>query len=290
MKDMREIIKTIRGNRDRSSKAFLFDHQIFNTMEREVYDEIIKSVLCTEELVKKKDYHWDEVDNINEIDLVRYKRFHLSNTYYRYTRIINLCCVLGVENVYDIGCECINQGLMLLKYFNISYVGIEANQFYLNDYRLIDKIENNYFYPVVDTPPAPFCEGRISYIKSEYPFELETKRNNLGVALSSLAPHSQIEANLLVEYLTNQFDRVIISVARSNVHLWRNADWGQMDIQIIGRDGVILGTKNKEDIDRLKMIYPYNNNYIDVGIMAFEEYNSPFVEEESYYSENNIWE
>lgn len=269
--------------RDNFAKTFLYEHLPFNSMDRNLFDSITKTVIGTEELTKAVDYHWQNIEPSMADIYVRMKRMHLSTNFYRYSRIYDLCYVLGINNIYDIGCECINQGLMLIRYSNLHYCGIECSKFWLNDYRILDRTEKNFYYPVTDQTPPPFCDGRIRYIKAKYPCELKIEPNNIGVALSSFCPEGEKEVNELVNAFVNDFDRILVNISsyENNIEYWRNADWKNMKIYPAGRGYLIFGTKHPEDIERMKVIYPYSDGRFTTGIMSFYEYNSPGKEEDA---------
>ena len=52
-----------------------------------------------------------------------------------------------------------------------------------------------------------------------------------------------------------------------------------MRVYPAGREYLIFGTKHPEDIERMKVVYPYSAGRFTTGIMSFYEYNSPGKEE-----------
>jgi len=87
--------------RDSYAKTFLYEHLPFNSMDRNLFDSITKTVIGTEELTKAVDYHWQNIEPSMADIYVRMKRMHLSTNFYRYSRIYDLCYVLGINNIYD---------------------------------------------------------------------------------------------------------------------------------------------------------------------------------------------
>ena len=47
--------------RDSYAKTFLYEHLLFNSMDRNLFSSITKTVMGTEELTKDVDYHWHKI-------------------------------------------------------------------------------------------------------------------------------------------------------------------------------------------------------------------------------------
>jgi len=273
-----DVQKFIRDpkNRDSYAKTFLFEHILFNTMSRELFELISEVVMGTEEIVKGMDCHLNNVENELADQYVRDKRLYLTQIFFRYSRIFDLCRVLGITNVYDIGCQWLNQAFLLIRYSNLHYIGIDKSNFYLNDYRIVDRDVKNFYFPITNQVPPAFCGGRISFMKACYPFELNVSPNNIAVACSSIAELSdKKDINQMVAALTKDFERVIFNVSKNTIHFWKDADWKDLKLYPIGHNNFIFGTKYFTDVERLKIIYPFSNGRFSTGICNFYEYNSP---------------
>ncbi len=291
--------------RDIYARFFSYEHILFSSLTAEEFDAISAFVLGTENLERHPDSHISaaELENLDENMTrwyVRLKRFNMTNTFYHYSRVYDLCRVLGVANVYDLGCCTLNQGLMLTRYSNLRYVGIEGYRFYLNDYRISDFYnrigvsENpafrpmNFYYPTVDTAPPAFCDGRISYIKAEYPCELHPPVNSMGVSMRSLLfLDSREKIEKAVHAMTTDFDRIVFDVPHNRIDEWKNAGWEGFEMYEIGA-GYMLATKYPGDLAKLKLMYPCENGVFHTGIGAFESYNSPFESEEKFETERAV--
>jgi len=273
-----DIEKRIRDpkNRDNFAKTFLFEHVLFNTMERELFDLITKVVLGTEDVEKGVDYHTKDIDYELVDQYVKNKRLYLTQSFFRYSRIFNLCHTLGITNIYDIGCQFLNQSFLLIRYSRLCYVGIEGDRFYLNDYRLLDRDEKNFYFPTTKQIPPAFAEGRISFKKGYYPLELNVAQNSIAIACSSIASiNNKNEINKMASPLTKDFDRVIFNVRKDTIDYWKNANWGDFKFHPIGHCNFVFGTKYLEDIDKLRIMYPFSDGRFSTGICNFYEYNSP---------------
>jgi len=263
-------------NRDSYAKTFLYEHILFNSMDRELFDSITKLVMGTEEIVKAADYHIDEIEDDLADRYVRDKRFNLTQTFFRYSRIFDLCRVLGIANIYDIGCQTLNQAFLLIRYSNLNYTGIDGGTFYLNDYRLTDRDEKDFYYPTTNQAPPAFCGGRIRFMKGYYPCEINAAPNNIACACASITELGDEESiNKTAAALAKDFDRVLFNVTKDNLDYWRNANWGDLKFHPIGHANFVFGTKYPEDIDKLKVVYPFANGRFSTGICNFYEYNSP---------------
>ena len=275
--------------RDRYAQFFSYEHLLFNSLKQEEFDHIIAIVLGTDSYECLPDFHVPTLDDIDDSvakSYLRAKRFHLTNLFFTYSRVYDLCRVLGVTNIFDLGCMTINQGLMLLRYSNMSYTGVEANRFYLNDYRIGDFFEaigtktcnikkNAFLYPTVENI-APFADGRIRYIKGDYPISLCVPKNSIGVSMRSLGFSDDKEhIKRIVRSLTSDFDRIIFDMRFDRITEWKTNDWEDFTVIQIGPT-YLYATKYSEDIEQLAMMYPAKDGRFSTGIGSFEEYNSPF--------------
>lgn len=208
--------------------------------------------------------------------------FYKKDSYYQknaiYCRIFDLCRVLGITNVYDIGCETINQSFLLAAHTNISYTGMDSI-FILNDWRQEDEQSNNYWYCYTEETPAQFCDGRIRFVKGTYPDKVfDVKPNHIAVASCSLTMCRGAKCiNRVVSALVRDFNRILINFPYSegrkeDYNCWKNADWSGYEIRPIDYSGFVYATRNEEDIERLKVMYPFDEDeVIDTGIRGIKK-------------------
>ena len=182
-----------------------------------------------------------------------------------YSRIFELCRVLGCRNIYDIGCQRINQSFQLIRYSTMSYTGISPWGFDLNDYQKSDYKDKNYKVYSVKDAPKPFCGGRIRFFKGYYPRDkFEILPDNIAVACYSFTMlRDETEIRETVRALTQDFDRV-----------WKSADWSAFEVCPIGPQGFLFATKHHEDIERMQNVYPFEDGRFITGIDDSGDYLS----------------
>ncbi len=290
------------ANRDRYAQFFSYEHLLFNSFSTEEFDAVTALVLGTDAYERRPDFHIPTMDGIDE-ELagmyIRRKRLHLTQLFFHYSKVYDLCRVLGVTNVFDLGCMTINQGLMLLRYTNLSYTGIDAYRFYLNDYRIGDAFTpigrppksrrtDAFLYPTLDDAPPPFADGRIRYIKGAYPLPLSVPENSIGVSMRSFGFSEDGEKiREIVRALTTDFDRVLFDPRIDRLSDWITDDWADFTVVQIGPT-YLYATKYPEDIARLERVYPREDGRFSTGIGSFAEYNSPFESVDQQYERECI--
>ncbi len=290
------------ANRDRYAQFFSYEHLLFNSLSPEYFEPITALVLGTDSYERRPDFHIPTLDGIDEDTArmyLRLKRYHLTQLFFYYSKVYEFCRVLGVTNVFDLGCMTINQGLMLLRYTNLSYTGVEAYRFYLNDYRINDAFApigrppkesktDAFLYPTVDDAPPPFADGRIRYIKGAYPLPLSVPENSIGVSMRSLARTEDGEKiREIVSALTTDFDRVLFDPLFDRIEDWKTDDWSDFTVVQVGPT-YLYATKYPEDIVRLKTMYLEEDGRFSTGIGSFEEYNAPFESVTDYEKERIV--
>ena len=202
---------------------------------------------------------------------VRQKESDYRKSYFRYSRIFELCRVLGCKNIYDIGCQRVNQSFLLMKYTTMSYTGISPWGFDLNDYRKSDFKNKNYRACTTNETPKPFCGGRISFFKGYYPKDkFEILPNNIAVACYSLAMlRDEKDIHETVCALKQDFDRVLFNIGYRDddlISMWKNADWSGFEVCPVGPMGFLFATKHHEDIERMQKVYPFEDGRFITGI------------------------
>jgi len=258
---------TINDERDSLTGYFLPDqYKIRNMLAREKLDSIAKTVLGTDEIEKDTVVYWNDTPE----NYVKTKESFFITVYFRYSRIFELCRVLGVSNIYDIGCQTINQSFLLARYSTVSYTGITTGRFELNDYRLADYDTLNACNFVTRQAPPPFCNGRIKFVLGYYPdVPLEIKPNNIAIACYALYQNDEDSIKNISSAFVRDFDRVLFDIdfhRKEICSIWKNQDWGEFQFFPIGPRGFVFGTKNPEDIRRLKETYPFEDGKFITGI------------------------
>lgn len=220
-----------------------------------------KQLLGTEDIYRKPAMESEDTDMVLQRRRYEYYRVHE-----KYTNFFNFCRVIGVKNIYDIGCQTVNQSYILATpYTTMTYTGIQRNAFFLIDY-LPNDYEDEYTDVMVtyDTP-APLYDGRIKYVKGSFPsVPFDVQPNNIAIASCSLTM-LKTEADIFeaFEALKEKFERFVITVpnplyAKEKYEMWKKQDWSGYEICPVGKSHV-FATKNPQDIKRLREAYPYNS-------------------------------
>ena len=266
------------SERDRITGYFLPENiDARERLSRSELDEIAAELFGTDNLQRTLTVQGNHQENPDHY--VKMKNWNLYEVNYRYSRIFDLCRVIGAVNLYDIGCQMINQSFLLLPYSRMSYTGIMNGKFVLNDYRPSDVTTKNYHLLTADETPQPLCDGRIRYIRGQYPdLDLKVQPENIAVACYSLTMYrEEEEIRKMVDALTRDFDRVLFNIAfrdSSVVRFWKNSDWKGFELYPIGPQGFLFATKKPEDIRRLKEFYPFEDGRFLTGIdTAMEHYS-----------------
>lgn len=224
-------IKNDLSERDKLTRRFLphsiYDN-IYQRIDHKYMDEWAKIILGTDEIehIPKRgakaiiktlgDNSAETYDNVRAAQL---KANEFQEIYFRYSRIFDLCRVVGAVNLYDIGCQTVNQSFLLADYTKMTYTGITNGCFDLIDFLHTDITEGNYDIITTKQVPKPLCNGRISFIKGHYPnFQVDVKPNNIGIACNSLTMCSTEEAvSNAAAALSRDFERILL-----NINLFRN--------------------------------------------------------------------
>lgn len=213
----------INSERDRITGYFLPENvDARERLSREELDNYAAKLFGTENIIKTVTVQGNPEEKPDQF--LHYKESDFYQVNYRYSRIFDLCRVIGAVNLYDIGCQSLNQSIQLVQYSRMSYTGIMNGRFLINDYRPSDFETKNYNIIKADETPPPLCDGRIRYIRGHYPeFELDVLPNNIAIACYSLTMyHEEEEIRKMVEALTRDFDRILFNIRfrDSNVVEW----------------------------------------------------------------------
>jgi len=196
----------------------------------------------------------------------------LDNSLFYYGRIFDLCRILGVSSIYDIGCATINQSFLLINYSNTTYTGISPDGFDLQTNLISD---SHTLWQVDEVPP--FCSGRIRFVKGYYPDALsEISSNSIAVACYTMTMlRTEEKIKFMVSALTRDFDRIIFNIPSDDTartDMWKKSDWTGFEIYPIGPEGFLYATKHREDIIRMKNVYPFVDGRFETGIDDFTRY------------------
>lgn len=268
------LTNNIHNSAERDRLAGYFLPENYNKRKllcSEIIDSIEKTVLGTDDITKEIVCKWDVTPEEDSGRYVSSKEGEYIQINYRYSRIFELCRVLGVANLYDIGCKTINQSFWLMRYSTVSYTGITNGSFVFNNFHPSNWDTNDYHVITTTQTPLPFCNGRIQFIKGYYPdFPLEVQPNNIAIACYSFTMCREEEQIVRISTaLSQDFDRVLFNTGWINPKLnemWKKQDWHDFEMYPIGPQGFVFGTKNPEDIRRMKETYPFENGRFITGI------------------------
>ncbi len=262
-------------SRDRMTRVFLPENSdIIRFAERDRMDALARIILDRGEIKKMR-----SAGNEPDGDLwvtrtyVDLKKNERDTVNFRYRKIFDLCRVIGAPNVIDIGCGQVNQAFLLADYTNMTYLGIDIDQFVLIDYRERDYEDENIYFPYTEEAPSPFCDGRIKFLNAVYPFPIDAPANNIAVCSYSLANDSNPEyIRAVAEAFARDFDRVLFNTLHEDVEIWKNSACKCFDFYPIGTNRFVFGTKIPEDIVRMKEFYPFKDGRFLTGIDNYWEY------------------
>ena len=161
--------------------------------------------------------------------------------YDNYARVFGLCRILGLTNLYDIGCGNRLQAFFLHGHKNMFYTGIDKG---------IDFTRLNEF---LDTQLFPNDKGRIKFRTGTYPFEITPAKNNAAILLYSLGmiPDEQSIKNIAAA-LSGDFERVLMNIRSEYFSIWE-AELSDFTQYKIGdaENPFVFCTKFPEDISKL---------------------------------------
>lgn len=256
-------------------------------MGHDTIEEWAKLIFGTDDIKFVPNRWVSKNDKDAPVKCAKMKMYDFISVNSSYSHVRDFCNVLGVTNLYDIGCQSINQSFLFAdKYSKISYTGITDGSFDLIDFQNSD-IEEGYYNIITSrqTPPA-FYNGKIRYISGHYPTDcdLEVSPNNIAVALHSFTMIStEDEIIETANALVRDFERVMFDIHSHKPNLaecWKKQDWGDFKFYPVAKN-CFFGTKFPEDIPKLEAMYVHENGMFATGVTApvqlgFEFSNSPF--------------
>ena len=277
--------------RDWYMTFFLPESQpLLNGFPKARMDEVTRSLLGTDSPEKCLRTRYEKTPEEDPEAYLEDKMREYRRVNYRYARIFEFCRVIGVRNIYDIGCQGLNQALLLSQFTAMSYTGIDGS-FSLNDWRKQDIEDKNYHLPITREAPPPFCDGRIRFLKGYYPdVKPEILPDSIAVGCYSFTMCRGEKIPAVQNALTSDFDRILINIPGDTFRpedgeIWKNASWTGFEVHPIGASNFLFATKIPEDIVRLKKMYPMDeygrfSTGIDYGMFALSGFspNDPYTD------------
>lgn len=252
------------------STAYLLpeNHAARNWLSRERWMAISKMLLGTEEITERVNLVMQMSPEENPVPYIQMKESDYYTVNFRYARIFDLCRVLGVSHLYDIGCQTVNQSFLLAKYSAMHYTGITNGCFDLNNCRSDDMEEKAYTILSTNQTPPPLCDGRICFVRGSYPkVELEIAPNNIAVACYTFTLYRDEDSiKNIADALMRDFDRFLFNVELSCLETWKRMDWHGVQFFPIGPQWFVFGTKIPSDVEKLKAAYPWKDGHFETGI------------------------
>lgn len=243
-------------------------------MEHDTIEEWAKLIFDTDDIRYIPNRWVTKNDKDDPVKCANMKMYDFISLNSHYSHVRDFCNVLGVTNLYDIGCQTINQSFLFAdKYSKISYTGITDGSFDLIDFQNSD-IEEGY-YNIINarhTPPE-FFGGRIRYINAHYPddCDLEVSPNNIAVALHSFTMIStEDEVIKTANALVRDFERVMFDInpyKPNLVECWKTQDWGDFKFYPVAAN-CFFGTKFPDDIPKLEAMYVHKDGMFETGVTA----------------------
>ena len=222
------------------------------------YEEYVQSI--EDEILK----------NGNRIALKLYTNFEEGNDKYR--RIFGFCFLLGLKNIYDIGCGTGMQVGSIVKYQDIAYTGIDCF-----DMLEIDPSDNNTTQMIPMKMYNQLFNGyndKIRFYKGKYPLHIQSEEDAIAILLGWV-PDVQTD---LPQILTKDFKRILLQTELSDLSAWQNVlaqyelypvytyTWEHCFTGKLNGYTYLYASKYPEDIECLKKSdYDYNDSRFVLG-------------------------
>lgn len=185
--------------------AILANHGIMFRPQNEYHPDHMEYVQRIEDEILK---------NGNRIALKLYTNFEEGNDKYR--RIFGFCYLLGLKNIYDIGCGTDMQVGSIVKYKNISYTGIDCFDMlemdtsnHNTDEMMPAKIYNQLFQDYNE---------RIRFYKGKYPLHIQAEEDAIALLLGWV-PDVRTD---LPQVLMRDFNRILLQTELSDLSAWQS--------------------------------------------------------------------
>ncbi len=244
------------------------NYAVRNRLSREQWMSISKMLLGTEEITERTSWTMPMSPEENPVPYIQMKESEYYTVNFRYARMFDLCRVLGVSHLYDIGCQTVNQSFLLAKYSAMHYTGITNGCFVLNNYRPADMEEKAYTILSTNQTPPPLCDGRIRFVSGNYPeVELGIAPNNIAIASYTFTMcRDEDSIKNIAAALIRDFDRFLFNVELNCLETWKRMDWHGVQFFSIGPQWFVFGTKIPSDVEKLKTTYPLEDGHFETGI------------------------
>ena len=178
--------------------------------------------------------------------------------YDHYVRIFGLCRLLGLTDLYDIGCGEMYQAFLLINFPGMVYTGIDA-AFTFGHSKAIDRDNKRFDFTYInDLIMKCGDDNKIKYQIAEYPFAIMPAENNVAILSGCLgATMSKDDESIknTAAALTRDFERVIMGPF-NDFEKWE-AELKDFKFHTIREDDryshhYMLGTKFQKDISILE--------------------------------------
>ncbi len=244
------------------------NYAVRNRLSREQWMSISKMLLGTEEITEGVGFEMPMSPEENPVPYIQMKESEYYTVNFRYARMVDLCRVIGVSHLYDIGCQTVNQSFLLSKYSAMHYTGITGGDFVLNNCRPADMEEKAYTTLRTSQTPPPLCDGRIRFVRGYYPeAKPDIAPNNIAIASYTFTMYRDEDSiKPLAAALVRDFDRFLFNVDADCLEIWKKQDWQGAQFFPIGPQWFVFGTKIPSDVEKLKAAYPFEDGHFETGI------------------------
>jgi len=183
-------------------------------------------------------------------------KFETANSFFcykNYEKIFGLCRLLGLTDIYDIGCSDNYQAFLLINHPDMSYTGFDC--------------DSNIGFTYINDITAKCGDGnRIKHRIAEYPFPITASENNVAILLGCIdftMNASEESVKNTTTALSRDFGRIIMSSIHKNVKVWET---GLREFEMYKIDSYIFGTKFPKDISVLESAgYDFYDKRFTIG-------------------------
>lgn len=232
-----------------------------------------KFKVCLEPIDERFNNFRDKIRNNiqdnNNLEYLMPLYTHMLDRNWKYKQIFGLCMILGITDIYDIGCGDQCQVGYITQYQGISYTGID------------DAINTDFYNELYKDYNSNIC-----FIKSKYPCDITPAKNSIAICVGWISKESQ----KIAQALTENFDRVYVQIPMNELELWKNifTDYKSLVIDLytitnyftgkeLGGYVFVLFTKYIDDIEYMKTInYDVHNDKFHIGSWYLQDYLEKF--------------
>ena len=216
--------------------------------------------------------------------------------YERYVQVFALSRLLGVKNIYDIGCGNQLQAFLLTFSQDINYIGID-DQF--KNWPENFELDPDYCADLFQKFTAT---NRFKFIKNTYPCELDINQGNIAIAIAVCCNLKSPRQKNILKTMGNEFERIIFDIQKSmlnkeitagdipdiiskKISVWYDPTdefieeirklLPGFEIFNLGgdRSDYIFATKIKEDLDVINKKFTITGNKITTGLFDLKYTN-----------------